>query len=456
MNEKIVAENKMGVMPEGKLLINMSLPMMISMLVQAMYNIVDSLFVAHFHEDALTATSLAFPMQTIMIAIGAGTGVGVNALISRALGQKNQKRVNEVAMNGIFIFLLSYVVVALIGIFGSAPFYNFCTKPGQEQISDFGVQYLTIVMAGSFGAFMQFVFERILQSTGRTFLTMISQSTGAITNIILDPILIFGYFGMPRLGVAGAALATIIGQLFAAILAVIFNLIYNQDVQLSFKHFKPNFRIIGEIYVIGIPSIAMQSIGSVMVTGMNKILNGFSGGDVAVSVFGIYFKMQSFFFMPVFGLNNGLIPIVSYNYGAGNKKRMINTLKYGYVIAFGFMLLGFVAFMAIPDKLLLAFNAKEQMLSIGVPALRIISVHFLVAWYCIVTGSVFQALGKAVYSLYVSLARQLVVLLPAAYVLAKIGGLSMVWWSFPIAEIMSMVMSTICLKSVYEKVIKKI
>ena len=448
------SENKMGVMPEGKLLLNMSLPMMISMLVQAMYNIVDSIFVAHYHDDALVAVSLAFPLQTFMIAVGAGTGVGVNALLSKALGEKNQKRANEVAMNGIFIFILSYILIALIGVLGVAPFYRFNTKAGQDLIMDFGIQYLSIVMIGSFGIFMQFIFERLLQSTGRTFLTMISQSVGAIINIILDPILIFGYFGFPKMGITGAAIATIIGQICAAILAIIFNFKYNTDVQIKLKGFRPNGRIILDIYVIGIPSILMQSIGSIMVMGMNKILN--TESEVAVSVFGIYFKLQSFFFMPVFGLNNGLIPIVAFNYGAKNKKRMLNTLKYGYIIAFCFMLFGFGIFVALPDKLLMIFKANETMLKIGVPALRIIAVHYLVAWYCIITGSLFQALGKAVFSLYVSLARQLVVLLPAAYILSLIGGLDLVWWSFPIAEIMSMIMSTICLRQIFKNILNKI
>lgn len=436
-------------MQEGKLLLNMSLPMMISMLVQAMYNIVDSIFVAKISEDALTAVSLAFPLQSLMIAVGAGTGVGVNALISRGLGEKKRDRVDAVAENGIFIYVLSYLAIAVLGFTAVRPFYNMQVGAGQENIMELGVTYLSIAMIFSFGLFGQFVFERILQATGRTFFTMISQMTGAIINIIMDPILIFGLLGFPKLGIAGAAIATVMGQIIAAIIACVYNLKKNTDVTISFKGFRPNGEIIKDIYIIGIPSIVMQSIGSVMTTGMNLILMGIS--STAAAVFGVYFKLQSFFFMPVFGLNNGLIPILSYNYGARNKKRMMNTLKYGYLIAFLFMLVGFVVFMLIPDRLLLLFDASETMLAIGIPALRKIAVHFLIAWFCIVSGTLFQAVGNAVYSMYVSVARQLVVLLPVAYVLAKIGGLSLIWWCFPIAEMMSLLISVVCLKLVMKK-----
>lgn len=436
-------------MPEGRLLINMSLPMMISMLVQAMYNIVDSIFVSRISEDALTAVSLAFPLQSLMIAIAAGTGVGVNALISRALGEKKGDRVDAVAVNGLFVYIFSYVVVALLGLFLVKPFYRMQTGAGQEAILELGVEYLTIVMVFSFGIFAQFIFERMLQSTGRTFYTMISQSIGAVINIILDPILIFGLVGMPKLGIAGAAVATVVGQIVAGIVAFVFNARKNPDVHLHFAGFRPDGAIIAEIYKIGIPSIVMQSIGSVMTTGMNLILMGLS--STAAAVFGVYFKLQSFFFMPVFGLNNGLIPIVAFNYGARNRKRMINTMKYGYMIAAFFMLIGIAGFVLIPDRLLLLFEASEEMLAIGVPALRIISIHFLIAWFCIVTGTLFQAVGNAMYSLYVSVARQLVVLLPAAYILAKLGGLAAIWWCFPIAELMSLLISAICLKLTMKK-----
>ncbi|MCI5856275.1 MAG: MATE family efflux transporter [Agathobacter sp.] len=449
MEQNTVRENKMGVMQEGKLLLNMSLPMMVSMLVQAMYNIVDSIFVSKISEDALTAVSLAFPLQSLMIAVGAGTGVGVNALISRGLGEKRRDHVDAVAANGIFVYALSYIVVAILGFSVVKPFYNMQIGSGQENIMELGVEYLSIAMIFSFGLFAQFVFERILQATGRTFFTMISQMTGAVINIIMDPILIFGLLGFPKLGIAGAAIATVMGQIIASIIACVYNLKKNTDVTISFKGFRLEGRIIKEIYIIGLPSIIMESIGSVMTTGMNLILMGIS--STAAAVFGVYFKLQSFFFMPVFGLNNGLIPILSYNYGARNKKRMINTLKYGYMIAFLFMLVGFAAFMLIPDKLLLLFEASETMLAIGVPALRTIAFHFLIAWFCIVSGTLFQAVGNAVYSMYVSVARQLVVLLPVAYVLAKIGGLSLIWWCFPIAELMSLLISVVCLKATAKK-----
>lgn len=446
------SENKMGVMPEGKLLINMSLPMIISMLVQALYNIVDSIFVSKISEDALTAVSLAFPLQALIIAIAAGTGVGVNALVSRALGEKDKDKANKTAINGVFVYLVSYVVVALLGTAAVRPFYAMQTDATQKNIMDFGVEYLSIVMLFSIGIFMQFIFERLLQSTGRTFYTMISQTTGAVINLILDPILIFGLCGMPKLGIKGAAIATVTGQIVAGFEALWWNKVVNKDIKISFKGFRPDKRIIANIYQIGVPSIIMQSIGSVMTTGMNLILMGIS--STAAAVFGVYFKLQSFFFMPVFGLNNGLIPIISYNFGAKKKKRMINTLKYGYLIAFLFTFVGFLCFEIMPAQLLSLFEASDKMLKIGVPALRVIGVHYLIAWFCIVTGTLFQAVGKATYSLYVSVARQLVVLLPVAYVLAKLGGLTLIWWSFPIAEIMSLAISLVCMKLTFNKVLK--
>lgn len=448
------SENKMGVMPEGKLLINMSLPMMISMLVQALYNIVDSIFVSKISEDALTAVSLAFPLQALIIAIAAGTGVGVNALVSRALGEKDGEKANKTAVNGIFVYIVSYIVVAIVGTILVRPFYAMQTGATQKHILEFGVQYLSIVMLFSIGIFMQFIFERLLQSTGRTFYTMISQTTGAVINIILDPILIFGLCGMPKMGIKGAAIATVTGQIVAGLEAFLWNLWKNSDIKISFKGFRPDKRIIANIYQIGVPSIIMQSIGSVMTTGMNLILMGIS--STAAAVFGVYFKLQSFFFMPVFGLNNGLIPIISYNFGARKKKRMINTLKYGYLIAFIFTFVGFLCFEIMPAQLLSLFEASDKMLKIGVPALRVIGVHYLIAWFCIVTGTLFQAVGKATYSLYVSVARQLVVLLPVAYVLAKLGGLTLIWWSFPIAEIMSLAISLVCMKLTFNKVLKEL
>lgn len=442
----------METMPEGRLLLNISLPMMLSMLVQAMYNVVDSIFVSRVSENALTAVSLAFPLQTLLIAVGAGTGVGVNSLLSKSLGEKDYEKVNKTAMNGIFLYVISYLVSAVAGLVIVQPFYASQIKDAPVEIMDMGVQYLTIVMVASFGIYAQFIFERLLQATGRTVFTMISQMTGAIINIILDPILIFGYFGLPKMGVAGAAVATVIGQIAGGVVGLVYNIKKNDDITFNFKGFRPDARIIGMIYKVGLPSIIMQSIGSVMTYGMNLILVGLSA--TATAVFGVYFKLQSFFFMPVFGLNNGLIPIVAYNYGAKKKQRMIRTFKWGLLIAFVFLVAGAFVFELIPDKLLLLFDASENMLAIGVPALRIIAVHFLIAWFCIVASAVFQAVGNGMYSLYVSVARQLAVLLPAAYILAKIGGLDLIWWSFPIAELMSCLISVICLALTYQKVIK--
>ena len=445
-------ENKMGIMPVNKLVFNMSIPMMISMLVQACYNIVDSVFVAKVSEDALTAVSLAFPLQTLTIAVGAGTGVGLNALLSKSLGEKNFKRVNDSAANGGFLYLLSYLLFLVLGFTAVRPFYESQLKGSSPAILEMGVQYLSIVMIFSCGIFLQFFFERLLTSTGKTVFSMVSQLTGAITNILLDPILIFGWFGLPKMGVAGAALATVIGQCLAGIVALVCHLKFNHEVKVSWKGFRPNVSIIGTIYMVGVPSIIMQSIGSVMTYCMNKILIGFS--STAAAVFGVYFKLQSFFFMPVFGLNNGITPIIAYSYGAQQRKRMIHTIKLSMGVAFALLLFGFAAFELFPEALLGLFDASDAMLAIGCPALRIIAFHFLIAWFCIIAGTVFQALGKAIYSMIVSIMRQLVVLIPAAYILAKFGGLNAVWWAFPIAELMSFVVSTTCLINIYLKVIE--
>ena len=447
-------ENKMGVMPVNKLLLEMSLPMMASMLVQALYNIVDSIFVAKLSENALTAVSLAFPIQTLLIAVGAGTGVGVNALLSKQLGEKDYKRVNRTAMNGILLAGISYLLFVIVGIMGVKPFYASQVKGNEQEIYTMGVQYLTIVCVCSFGLFAQLIFERLLQSTGKTMYSMISQASGAVINIILDPILIFGLCGMPKLGVAGAAVATVLGQIAGGTLGLIFNLKENKEIQFSLGGLKPDQYTIANIYKVGVPSIIMQAIGSVMTYGMNMILIAFS--PTATAVFGVYFKLQSFFFMPVFGLNNGLIPIVAYNYGAGKRSRLIKAIKCSLVYAFLLLFAGFTVFETMPQTLLGMFDASEDMLAIGVPALRIIGVHFLVAWFCIIASAVFQALGNGVYSLVVSVARQLVVLLPAAYILARLGGLHAVWWAFPIAEIMSVSVSTLFMIAINKKVIRTV
>ena len=445
-------ENKMGTMPVNKLLVSMSLPMIASMLVQALYNVVDSVFVAQISENALTAVSLAFPIQSLMIAVSSGTCVGINALLSRSLGEKRQKEANLSAVNGVFLAFVSYLVFALMGIFGSHLF--FASQTENREIVEFGTQYLTICLIFSFGIFMEMTFERIMQSTGRTIYSMVTQGTGAIINIILDPIMIFGLFGFPRLGIRGAAIATVTGQIIAMILAVWFNHKKNRDVQLSFKGFKPDGRIIAKIYEVGVPSIVMQSIVSIMTFGMNKILIMFS--ETAVSVLGIYFKLQSFIFMPIFGLNNGVIPIVAYNYGAGHKRRIMDTIKLSTFIAVGIMLIGLIIFQVFPEGLLKLFNASDHMLEVGVPARRIISTSVRFAGYCIILGSVFQALGNGVYSLIVSVARQLLCILPLAYVFARVAGLHAVWYSFPLAELISVTLTTILFRRIYVKKLKNL
>lgn len=426
-------ENKMGVMPINRLLITMSLPIMISMMVQALYNIVDSIFVAQINENALTAVSLAFPVQNLMIAVSTGTGVGVNAILSRSLGAKDQERANRTAVTGILLALASFLVFAVLGFTLSEFFFRVQTS--DAQIIEYGTTYMTIVTSLSFGLFGQIIGERLLQATGRTFYTMITQGLGAIINIILDPIFIFGYLGLPAMGVAGAALATVTGQIIAAALGFYLNHRVNLEIQVHFKKYRPTRRLIREIYAIGIPSILMSSIGSVMTFCMNKILIVFS--TTATAVFGVYFKLQSFIFMPVFGLNNGMVPIISYNFGAQKKDRIHQTIRYSILYATLLMLFGFILFEGFPDALLRLFNASDTMLDMGRAALRIIAPHFLLAGFDIIASTVFQALGRSIYSLIVSIARQLLVLLPVALLLSLSGVLDLVWLAFPISEIVS-------------------
>lgn len=450
--ENEIKENKMGVLPVNRLLLGMSLPMMASMLVQALYNIVDSIFVSRINEDALTAVSLAFPIQAVMIALGGGMGVGVNALLSRSLGEKDRKSVNKAALNGVFLSLINYMIFIFVGVFLVRPFY--ASQTADPEIIGYGVDYLTIVCTMSFGIYFQFIFERLLQSTGRTVATMVTQTTGAVINIILDPIFIFGLLGMPAMGVKGAALATVTGQIVAAIFSYILNIRTNTDVQLSFRGFRPDKDVIKKIYSVGLPSIIMQSIGSVMVYGLNKILITFS--STATAVFGVYFKLQSFIFLPVFGLNNGMVPIIAFNYGARKRDRMVRTIKYAALYALIIMSAGTAAFWIFADKLLLLFAASDHMMSMGIPALRIISIHFPIASFCIIIGSVFQALGKAVYSMINSIMRQVVVLLPVAYLLSLTGNVNNVWWAFPIAEIMSLTVTTVFLVRINRDIISKV
>ena len=453
MQQQPMKENKMGVMPVGKLLAGMAIPMMISMLVQALYNVVDSVFVAKISEDALNAVSLAFPLQNLMIAVGGGTAVGINALLSRSLGEKNQEMADRAANTGIFLALCSFVVFALIGIFLSHPFFV-AQAAGEEDIINYGTQYASICLGCSIGIFSQFCFERLLQSTGRTFFAMCTQLVGAIINIIMDPILIFGLLGAPRLEVAGAAIATVAGQIVAAILALILNLTCNHDIHIQPKHIRWNKQVVREIYRVGFPAIVMQSISSVMVFGMNKILFGFT--KTATAVFGSYFKLQSFVFMPVFGLNNGMVPIVSYNYGAARPDRVKKTVKLAVCAAVGIMAIGFAVFQLFPQTLLSFFNASDEMMEIGSVALRIISFSFLFAGFCVIAGSVCQAIGNPIHSLIISVGRQLVVLLPVAWLLSLTGRLELVWVAFPVAELVSLILSIVFLRHTLHKVEQEI
>lgn len=449
---KNIKENKMGTMTVNKLLISMSLPMIISMLVQALYNVVDSMFVAQISENALTAVSLAFPLQSLMIAVGVGTGVGVNAVLSKSLGQKDFESANKAASNGIILSFLSYVIFALIGVFLTGVFFK--SQTSNVEIINHGSQYIYICTILSVGLFGQIILERLLQSTGKTFYTMITQGIGAIINIILDPILIFGLFGAPEMGVAGAAVATVTGQIIAMFLALYFNLKKNHEIKLNKKVFKPDIKIIKRIYAVGVPSIVMQSIGSVMTFGLNKILIGFT--PTATAVFGVYFKLQSFVFMPVFGLNNGMVPIVAYNYGAKNEERVTKTIKLSTIYAMGIMLVGFLIFQAFPKQLLCLFNASEDMLRIGIPALRIISINFIFAGFCVIASSVFQALENGMLSLVVSAVRQLIAILPLAFIFGQVFGVNAIWFAFPVSEIIAVILSAMFMKKVYNEAIKPI
>ncbi len=444
-------ENKMGVMPENKLLLNMALPMIVSMLIQACYNVVDSYFVSKLSEDALNAVSLAFPVQNLMIAVAVGTGVGINALLSRSLGQKDFERANRTAMNGLLLEIISGLVFTLLGLTCARLFYTIQTDiPG---IISYGTDYLAIVAGCSMGIFLSVACERLVQATGRTVYAMVIQGVGSVINLILDPILIFGLFGFPRLEVAGAAVATVAGQIVGGLVGLYLSLTHNPEIQMSAAGLRPSKEIVGGIYSVGLPSIIMQSIGSVMVFGMNQILIAFT--STATAVFGIYFKLQSFIFMPVFGLNNGMVPIVAYNYGARKPERIVKTVKLAVACAVGIMAVGFALFQLFPNVFLSLFTAEGEdpadLLAIGVPALRIISFHFLVAGISVVSMSVFQALGHGVLSLMVSVVRQLIVLLPTAFLLSRLDGLHAVWWAFPFAELFAVSLCALFLLRVYRR-----
>ena len=450
MQKETLQENKMGVMPVGKLLVNMALPMIISMLVQALYNIVDSVYVSQVSESAVTALSLAFPVQNMQIGFAVGVGVGVNALLSQSLGRKDQESVNWAAGQGVFLALVATALFMLFGFFGVRPYYTMQSTVAETV--EGGIAYTSICCIFTVGIFIQVLCERLLQATGRAMQTMILQGTGAIINIILDPVFIHGWWGMPRMGVAGAAVATVIGQCTGAVLGIYLNLRHNPEVQLHVKFMKPNWKVISPILEVGIPSVVMNGIGSVMNFGMNQILQGFN--EVATGVFGIYYKLQSLFFMPLFGINNATISILAYNYGARKPKRIVHTLKLATAVAVCIMLVGLAVFQLFPQALLGIFNPTEEFLAIGVKALRILCLPFPVAAICISLGASFQALGKGSYSTVVSLCRQLIVLLPVAYLLSLTGSVDNVWWSFPIAEVMSALVTGLLFAKLYRQKVK--
>ncbi len=442
-------ENKMGVWPENRLLLSMSVPIMISMLAQALYNVVDSYFVARLSESALTAVTLAFPVQNLMIAVSVGVGVGMNALLARSLGEGRGEKADLAAMQGLLLEFLSFLLFVVVGALFARPLIAVQANAGMEEIVNAGAEYLRICCICSFGVFMQVAFERLLQATGRTVLSMLTQGVGAVLNMILDPILIFGLLGFPKMGVAGAAAATVAGQLAAAGVGLFCNLRFNPEITLRLRNLKPHPAMLGNILYIGVPSVIMAAIGSVMSFAMNRILVPFTA--TAVAVFGVYFKLQSFVFMPVFGLNNGMVPIVAYNLGARRRSRILKTIRLSAAYATGIMLLGLLAVQLLPRQLLRLFEASPQMMQMGVTAFRIISLCFVFAGVSIVISSVCQAVGKSVYSMLISFFRQLVILLPAAYLLARTGQLAAVWWAFPIAEIFSFVLCCFFLRSVVRR-----
>ena len=444
-NTQKLDSRRMGEMDEGKLLLSIALPIMLSMLVQALYNVVDSIYVARVSEDCLSALSLAFPAQNIMIGLGTGTGVGVSTLVSRALGRRDSQNASRVAGNAVFLSICCWALMALFGIFGARTFIGSQTDlPDIRQHAD---RYLEIVTIGSLFLYLEICVERLLQSTGLSKLSMWTQMLGAVTNIILDPFFIFGWCGLPAMGTSGAAIATVIGQAFAAALGFFLHFKHNLELPIALSDLRPDGRIIANVYRIGFPSIIMMVIGSITNYLMNIILIGFT--PTAIAVYGSYFKIQSFFFMPVFGLNNGLIPIIGYNYGARKKQRIYRTFRFGVLYACCFMLLGLAVFQLLPRQVLGVFSPSENMLAIGVPALRRISISYLFAGFCIVAGSVCQALDYSTASMFVSILRQLLALVPAAWLLAKTGDVNMVWWAFPIAEIISLIASALFLRAAF-------
>ncbi len=462
--QKRLDSSRMGEMPEGRLLLSLAVPMMLSMLVQALYNIVDSVYVSRVSEDCLSALSLAFPAQNIMIGLGTGTGVGVSTLVSRALGSQDGKQASRTAGTAVALGLVCWAVMALFGLFGAEWFIHSQTAVSDamteaERASvlntrDFALPYLRIVTIGSLFVYQEICAERLLQSTGQTRLSMWTQMAGAVTNIILDPFFIYGWCGLPAMGTAGAAIATVIGQAVGTALGYWFHFKKNRELPIRPADVRLPWPIVRDIYRIGFPSILMVAIGSVTNYLMNIILGAFT--STAVAVYGAYFKIQSFFFMPVFGLNNGIIPVIGYNYGARKRERIYRTIRYGVIYATCSMVLGVFCFQVFPQVLLGIFAPSDAMLAIGVPALRRISLSFLLAGFCIVAGSACQALDKSMYSFFVSILRQVVALIPAAWLLSLTGNVDNVWWCFPIAELMSLAASLFFLRRALRDMEKKL
>lgn len=443
--------NKMGTAPITPLIWKMALPAMLSMMVQALYNIVDSIFVAKISSQAFNAISIAFPIQMLMISLAIGTGIGINSLVSRRLGENRKKEADSAATHGIILGLFSWLIMVLVGVFGATAFFTMTTD--NQAVIEMGTQYIQIVTVFSFGSFLQINIEKTLQATGNMIFPMFSQLLGCVINIILDPILIFGLLGAPKLGIRGAAIATVTGQIFAMIFCFIIILVKNHDVHISFKKFKFSFRTIRDIYEVGIPAIIMQAISSVLVTLLNMILITFS--DAAVNVLGIYYKLQSFVFMPVFGLTQGVMPVLGYNFGACNKDRILKALKVGLTGAVCIMTLGTILFWVFPDFLLTLFSADEETMILGRTALRFVSFCFVPAAIGIMLSTFFQACGMGMKSLLISLIRQLICILPAAYLLSKIS-VHAIWFSFPISEVVASVISVFFFFDIYKKTIKNL
>jgi putative MATE family efflux protein len=445
--------DRLGTEPVHPLLLKMSAPLMVSMFVMALYNIVDSIFLGMYSTDALTAVSYCFPFQNLNAAFGIGTAVGMSALLSRYLGAREYDRADKVAHNGFILVAINYTIFFIVGCLAGPIMRLMTSDSTNAQIIADGTIYLRITQWLSFAPMIQSMFERLLQGTGKTKYIFYMQVAGTLFNAVVDPILIFGLFGLPRMGAKGAALATVFGQLFGCVLGHIFNKKYNKEVALHISKIRPHLRTMREIYRIAIPSIVLQAMGAVMNFSLNKILSMFS--DLAVTTFGVYFKLQSFVFMPIFGMNNGSVPIIAYNYGADRRDRLEHTMSLGVRYGVGVMSVGTLIFWLFPEQLMALFSAPPEMVSMGIVALHIMSLNFPFAGFCIMRGAAFQALGKSVYSMNISIMRQLIVIIPCAYIFAKIGGVDMVWWAFPLAEIVGVTMSIIYTKRIRKTIISK-